>query len=76
VRVERKRTRFRARIIEVYFRCANYFVGRYRNIYDGRQHDKTPAALAAAPQETDVDREHRVNGPNHWRKLPEVPDGD
>ena len=41
---ERKRGRIRARIIEVYYRCTNYFVGRY-SVYDRKQHDKTPYAL-------------------------------
>jgi hypothetical protein len=43
LRKERKRGRIRARLIEVYYRVAHYFVGRYHNIYDGRHHDKTPA---------------------------------
>ena len=41
---ERQRGRIRARIIEVYYRCTNYFVGRY-SVYDRKQHDKTPYAL-------------------------------
>src|SRR3990167_790922 len=48
IKAERTRSRIRARVIEIYYRCMHYFVGRYRNIYDDKRHDKTPRATTLA----------------------------